>query len=301
MELMGIFAFLTSRFRSPQRNDDIALDKSITKCDKKQPQGRIVDLLKKQAQQPSSNTCPGLRPSDTVPRFSGAKKLDNKSKNPNPPRPGTIALTNGRPPGYHGKTVESTRQLDATRDRGLSSAVGRVSRTKTVISSADQKRGRVVQSSAVTRSGPLSQHANAQTSSTQASAGRSLGQFTDVEDSGLYSAVHHRATAFSLTSPSSVKEQHFSGSLGHAADPLHNSLSQAIPTKSSITFASPPRQASVYAYEGPSDLTHRPFKKQSAPPNEIAQGGHTYSSFIFRRRLIVHSQSQYHIRYPQLS
>src|SRR5260221_7280558 len=162
VELMGKHRFLTLSLRSPQRNTDTAPSKTTPKCDKKQPQGRIVDLLKKQAQQPPSDTRPGLKPLDTS-RSSGANKLGENSKKLDFPRIGAATTTNGQSSAYTGKAVKGTRQLrDATRDKRFS-AVGRISSTKAVTSSllsnpsADRGRERVIQSSATTRSNLLSQ------------------------------------------------------------------------------------------------------------------------------------------------
>ena len=276
----GNLRFLTLSLRSPQRNDDIAPNKTTTKCDKKQPQGRILDLLKKQAQQPPSDACPGLRPLDTS-RSSGANKLEN-SKKPDPPRFGTATPTNGRSSGYTGKAVKGTRQLrGTTRDKRPFSAVGRISSTRTVTSSlpsdpgADRRRERVFQTSATTRSNHPPQPARAQTSSTQASVDQSIGFFPDVVDSGLL------------------------GSWSHSADPLGTQSSQAITAKTAITCASPRGPASSKGPNAEVPRTHHLSQKRSASPNEIGQSLHTHSDFIFGTRLIVHLQLQYHMWYPQ--
>jgi hypothetical protein len=136
VEQMEMFAFLTSDLRSPQQNDDSKLDKSTSDCDKRQPQGRIVDLLRKQAQQPPSDTCLGFRPSS---RSSDAKKLledNSKTRNPALPHSGTVVLTSGHPSGYLRKTMKGPRKpLDTTRVRRLFPAPGCVPPTKVTISS----------------------------------------------------------------------------------------------------------------------------------------------------------------------
>jgi len=277
VELMGKLRFLTLSLRSPQRNTDTAPSKNTPKCDKKQPQGRIVDLLKKRAQQPPLDTRPGLRPLDTS-RSSGANKLGENSNKPDSHRFGAAITTNGRSSAYAGKAVKGTRQLrGATRDKHHLSAVGRISPTKAVTSSllsdtsADRGRERVIQSSATTRSNLLSQPAHAQTSSTQASVDPSIGLIPDVVDSGI---------------------------LGHSVNPQS---SQAIPAKSPITCASPRDPSSPKGLSVEAPHTHRLSVKWSAFPNEIAPSLHTHSNFIFGTRLILHLQLQYRIWNPQLS
>lgn len=214
-----------------------------------------------QAQQPSSDTCSGLKPPDTS-LSSGANKLDNNPKKPNSSRSGTVTQTSVRPSGYLGKAAEGTRQLlDATRDRRLFPATDRVLSTMATISphpfcsGVDKKRKRVGQSSATTQSRLPSQPAHAQTSSTQAPVGQSLGCFTDAVDS--------------------------SGFLdpGHLAD-SRTQLSQPIPAKALVTYASRLGPLSKHACEGPSVeviQTHRLSEKRSATSSEIVQRSRTYS------------------------
>lgn len=279
---MGKRRFLTLSPRSPQRNTstDTAPNKTTPKCDKKQPGGRIVDLLKRQAQQPPSDTRPGLRPLDTS-RSSGANKLGEKSKKRDSPRFGAATTTNGRSSAHKGKAVKGTRQPhSATHDKRVFSAVGRISSTKAVTSSllsdpsADRGCEHVIQSSATTRSNLLSQPTHAQTSSTQASVDPSIGLIPDVVDSGLF------------------------GPWGHSVNPLGAQSSQAIP---SATCASPRGPSSSKGPSVDTPHTHRISLKRSAYPNEIARSLHTHSNFIFGTRLILHLQLQYRIWNPRLS
>lgn len=269
--------------RSPQRNNDSAPNKTTTRCDKKQPQGRIVDLLKKQAQQPPSDTRPGLKPHDAS-RSSGAHKLGKISKKPEPPRFGPAIPTNGCSSGYTGKSVKGTGQLrGAARDKRPFSAAGCISPTEAVAPSlpsgpsANRGRERVIQSSAAIQSNLLFQPAHAQTSSTHASVDQSIGFFPDVVDAGLLS------------------------SWGHSANPLGPQPSQAAPVKTPITWASSRGPASS---KGPSvevPHTHRLSEKRSVFPNEIAQSLHTDSNIILSTGLIVPLQLQCHTWNPQLS
>lgn len=241
--------------------------------------------MKKQAQQPPSDTCPGLRLLETS-RSSGANKPGENSKKPDPTRFRTATPTNGRPSGYTGKAVKDTHQLrGATRDKCPVSAVGRIPSTKAVTSSlpsdpsADRGRKRVIRNSANTRSNLLSRPARVQTSSTHASVDQSIGLFPDVVDSGPL------------------------GSWGHSADPPGTQSSQAIPAKTPITCASPRGPASS---KGPSigvPHTHHLSDKQSAFPNEISQSLrlHTRSNILPGMRLIVHLQLQHRIWDPRLS
>lgn len=236
--------------------------------------------MKKQAQQPPSDTRPRLRPS----RSSGAHKLSEISKKPEPPRFGPAIPTNGRSSGYTGKAVKDARQLrGATRDKRPFSAAGCISPTEAVTQSrpsgpsTDRGRERVIQGSAAAQPNLLFQPAHAQTSSTQASVDQSIGFFPDIVDPGLLS------------------------SWGHSANPLGTQLSQAVPVKTPITCASPLGPASS---KGPSvevPHTHRLYEKRSAFPNEIAQSLHTDSNILLCTGLIVPLQLQCRTWNPKLS
>ncbi|KAI0000666.1 hypothetical protein BJV74DRAFT_949681, partial [Russula compacta] len=99
--------------KSPQRDDDISLNKNIKKCDKKQPQGKIVDFLKKQARQPPSDTSSGLRPPDASFLSSGAKKLASHIRR-SPPS-GYLEKAVGR-----AKAHSLSAQTSVSRSLGLS-------------------------------------------------------------------------------------------------------------------------------------------------------------------------------------
>ncbi len=282
---LWIFAILTSILRSQPENDDGSLPHKIIKnCDKKQPQGRIADLLRKQAQQMPSDTGLGLRPTD-APLSRGTKKLDNNFKRPILPRSDTITLVKRRP-----------------------SAAGDVSPINAAISpvasdtSVDPKRESLVKGSATSWSGFLSQPKRAPALSTQATASRSSGPSTGTLDSGLSLAVHRRTAILSRrqaspASPSTHKKQHHLNSMTRPADILYTQSSRKIPDQASITFTS------TYGHEKPvieATHTRRTAEKLSWSPKEIARGAHMYSTFIFGARLIVCPQLLYHVQYLQL-
>ncbi|KAI0287676.1 hypothetical protein BC826DRAFT_1188872 [Russula brevipes] len=243
--------------KSQQQNDGVSLNRTIVKCDKKQTQGRIVDLLKKQAQQPSLDAGSGLRPSDT-PLSTSAKKLSSHPKRPSPPHSGTMAPTNRRPSGYLENTVEATRPLpSASRDGPHSLAAGRVSCTKAAISttpsdtSTDSRQEYVVQGSTTTRSGGLSQPTKALT---RAAVGRSAWLPTDAVDP-RHSGGARREAILSQhqaypASPSTYGKQCL-GWLDHLADPSCTYLTQAIPAQTSITFTPRPYPTSTYGCGAP--------------------------------------------------
>jgi hypothetical protein len=203
---------------------------------------------------------------------------------PNHSRSDTVTQTSVRSSGYLGKAVEGTRQLlDATRDRRLFPATDRVISTMAAISShpfcsgVNRKRKRVGQSLATTQSRLPSQPAHTQTSSTQAPVGQSLGCFTDVVDS-----------------PGSLDP-------GHLAD-SRTKLSQPIPARASVTYASPLGPLSKHACEGPRVETiqaRRLSEKRSATSNQRKRL-RTYS-IIICTRLLIHPQLQYRTHYLRFS
>jgi hypothetical protein len=120
VELMLASAFLTSNLRSQQSNDSSTLGNNVKKCDKKQPQGRIVDLLKKQAQQPASDTASGLRPHVASSLSSDAMKHGDCSRKLGLTNAGSIVLASGQRqvnPRCLPKMVVGTHQsLNATHE-----------------------------------------------------------------------------------------------------------------------------------------------------------------------------------------
>lgn len=293
------FAFLTSILRSQPENDDSLHNKSIKKCSKKQPQGKIVDLLKKQAQQLPSNTSSGLRPTDASSLSRDAKKLDNRFKKPVPPCSGMATSVKARPLGSIEKAVEGAR------DRPLSPAAGHVSSIDATISAispgtgTDRKCECVAQCSATSCSRPLARSERTQPLSTHASVSRSS------RDSGLSLAVHRKAGVFSQrrASPTSTpthKKQHYSNSMDRPADLPSSRLAHGIPDQSSMTLTSPPAPMPMYACERPAieatRTTHRILEKPSLSQKEYSRGAHMYSTLIFDSRLIVCPQLLYRVQ-----
>ena len=258
------FALLTSILRSQPENNDLLPNKSIEKCNKKKPQGKIVDYLRKQALQLPSETGSGLRPTEVPSLSRDAKKPDSQFKKLAPPCSGTATSVKGRPFGSLGKAVEGTR------DRHLSPAAGHVSSINATIPpvssgiGTDLKRESVAQCSATSCSGPLSRSERVQTLSMQASVSRSS------RDSGLPSAVHHRAGVLSRRRASPV--------------------STTTHKKYHLTLTSPPDPMPMYACERlaiEATPIHRIVKKPSLSSKENSRGAHMYSTLIFGARLIV--------------
>ena len=312
---IALCAFLISSLRSQPGNDDPLPNKSVNICDKKQPQGRIVDLLKKQAQQLPSDT--GLRPIEASFLSRGTKNHDNHFKRPAPPSSAMVTSAKGRstislekePKGAH------CQPFNAIRDRCLSPA-GHVTSANAAISiapsdtSTDPKSRSVAQSSATSWSGLVSRPKKAQALSTQASqpVSRSLGPPIGAKGSGLSLAVHRRGAVWSQqASPVSLsahKEQHHLNSRGRPADQLFTQISHGIRDQASMTFASPPDSASMYARERPAveaTRTHHIVENPSGSAKEVARGEHMYSILFFGVELIVCPQLLYRIQYPQLT
>lgn len=276
-------------------------NKSIKKCNKKQPQGKIVDLLRKQAQQLPLNTDSGLRPTEISSMSRNAKKLDSQSKKHVPPCSGTATSVKGH-------LVSLEEAVEGTCDRRLSPAASHAPSINAAISTAPSgidtnlKRESAAQFSATSCSGPLSRSERVQALSTQASVGRSW------RDSELSLAVHRRSGVVSRrrASPSSMstrKKRHRLNSMDPPADQLSTQLSHEIPDQASMTHTSPPYSMLMYACEGPSigaTRTHRVVEKPALSSNDNSRGAHMYSTLIFGARLIVCPQLLYRLQFPQL-
>ena len=304
------FAFLTLSLRSQPGNDDSFPNKSNKKYEKKQPQGRIVDLLKKQAQQPPKDTGSGLRPTEASFPSRGARRVDNRFKRPTPPDSGTAAPAKRHPPGSREKAVEGThRTLYTTSDECLSPAVGHATSINATILTApsdinnDPKSESVLQSSAPSRSGLLSRSRKAQALSTWAPASRSLGLPTGAIESGFSSAVHRRAAILSQreaspVSPFTYKKRHLLNSKGYPADLRYSQSPHEIPDQTSMTFTSSPNTTLMHACESSAveaTHTHRIVENQSGSINDTDWGAHMYSILLFGARLIVCPQLLYRV------
>ncbi|KAH9174713.1 hypothetical protein EDB89DRAFT_2067285 [Lactarius sanguifluus] len=181
LELRLTFAFLTLHPRS-QESYDVRKISEINKAyEKKQPQGRIVDFLKKQAQQPSAGNGSGLRPLD-APLSGTTRKPEYLSKSSTLSDSFPAVLGNRHHLGKcdYTKAVDSTRRLrNAPCDADPLSTGRRTVHTKTAFSSNVRAESRLpilgncaTQSSGAPRSGSLFQ--SVQESSTWASIGQSL-------------------------------------------------------------------------------------------------------------------------------
>ncbi|KAI9458889.1 hypothetical protein BJY52DRAFT_1267770 [Lactarius psammicola] len=163
---------------------DVPISKRNKTCEKKQPQGRIVDLLKKQAQQPPSGKGSGLRPLDASLSGNG-RKTEGPSKSSTISDSFPTVLSNRHHLGKcdNIKAVDSTRHIhNVPCDADPLPMNRRAIHTKTalpVFSSNTRTDSRLstsgdcaTQSSATSRSGSLFQ--SAQELSTRASIGQSL-------------------------------------------------------------------------------------------------------------------------------
>ena len=277
-------------------------NKTNRKYEKRQPQGRIVDLLKKQAQQPPKDTGSGLRPTEVSFLSRGGKKVDDRFKRPAPPDSGTAAPAKRRPPGSLEKAVEGThRTLYTTRDRCLSPAVGHAASIDSTILTAtsdiniDPKSESLLQSSATSGSGLLSRSRKVQALSIRAPASRSSGLPTGAIESGFSSAVHRRAAILSQreaspVSPFTYKKRHLLNSKGYPADLRYSQSPREIPDQASMTFTSPPNTTSMHACQisaVEATHTHHIVENQSGSINDTDRGAHMYSIFPFGARLIV--------------
>ena len=290
------FAFLTSILRSQPESDDLLPNKSVKKCNKNQPQGKIVDLLRKQAQQLPSNTGSGLRPTDVPSMSRDAKKLDSQFK-----CSGTATSVKGRPLGSLEKAVEGTRDRRRSPAAGHISSINAATSAVTSGSGTDPKCESVAQCFATSCFDPLSRSERAQTLSTQASVSRSS------RDPGLSSAVHRKAGVLSRrraspVSTSTHKKQHRLNSMDLPAGLLSTQLSHEIPDQASMTLTSPPDTMPMYACERPAieaARTHHVVEKPCLSPRENSRGAHMYSTLIFSARLILCPQLLYRVQYPQ--
>ncbi|KAH8998133.1 hypothetical protein EDB92DRAFT_1838135 [Lactarius akahatsu] len=164
-----------------QESYDVRKISEINKAyEKKQPKGRIVDLLKKQAQQPSAGKISGLRPLD-APLSGNTRKPGYPSKSSTLSDSFPAVLGNRHHLGKcdYTKAVDSTRRLrNAPCDTDPLSTGRRAIHTKTAFSSNARAESRLsisgncaTQSSGASRSGSLFQ--SGQESSTWASIGQS--------------------------------------------------------------------------------------------------------------------------------
>lgn len=138
-------------------------------CEKKQPQGRIVDCLKKQAQQPPPSKGSGFRPLD-----ASLSRNTRNSKNSSKIYDSFSAVLGNRNHPNYTEAVDSTRQLHnvpCNADSLFTSAI----HTKTVLPASSNTRAvpRFSVSGATQGSGPTL-FQSAHDLSTQASNGQSL-------------------------------------------------------------------------------------------------------------------------------
>lgn len=304
LELRLTFAFLTLNLRSQESYDVHTISKNKA-CEKKQPQGRIVDLLKKHAQQPPSGKGSGLRPLDAS--LSGnTKKPEDPSKN------STLsdffpAVQDNR---YHlgkcnyiTKAVDSTRQLhNVPCDADALSTRRRAIHTKTalpVFSSNTRTDSRfsisgdcATQSSGASRSGSLFRPAREL--STRASIGRSLLESCIVDGASEHSpgvlprpAIPPQHQALPASDPpyrkpdalSSLISQTPTSVHGDSDTPIRTCLPLEYQTHVSTPFAPPQASTHTHAQE-PSVLEitstrHDDVGEQNAFPTKNPQGAQT--------------------------
>jgi hypothetical protein len=278
--------------------------------------------LKKQAQQPTSDTASGLRPPDVYSLSSCTKKREDCSKKLDVTDSGSIVSASGHRPGntcvpkavvrvhqphsapceicplptasliHHIKAADSNTRTDSKRSH-LNEGVTQISGTS---------RSHLLSPSALS---PL----------TLVFVGNSVGLSSGVVTSGPSSNAPHRAVILSqhkahLTSPPTHKKQHVSSSLvSPVSMPVHDhpgTLSyphcpQEIPIQALIT---PPVPALMSAYER-MDVEVTPAQhiaeKQKGSLAKVPQGAHMCFKFLPGTRLIVSSRLCYRVQCPMLS
>ncbi|KAH9055638.1 hypothetical protein EDB87DRAFT_1290604 [Lactarius vividus] len=172
------FTFLTSDLRSQESCDVHAISEKNKACEKKQPQGRIVDFLKKQAQQPPAGKGSGLRPLG-APLSGNTRKLEGPSKASTLSDSFPAVLGNRHHLGKcdYTEAVDSTRQLHNTPcDADPLSTSRRAIHTKMTVSSNTMTDSRfsISGNCATQSSGAPQSGSRFQESSTRASISQSL-------------------------------------------------------------------------------------------------------------------------------
>ncbi|KAH9057936.1 hypothetical protein EDB83DRAFT_1036071 [Lactarius deliciosus] len=207
LELRLTFAFLTLNPRSQESYDARKIGEINKSYEKKQPQGRIVDFLKKQAQQPSAGKVSGLRPLD-APLSGNTRKSEYvyKSSTLSDSFPAVLGNRHHLGKCDYTKAVDSTRRLrNAPCDADPLSTGRRIIHTKTAFSSNARAESRLsisgncaTQSSGVSRSGSL---------------------FQPVQESSTWTSIGQ-----SLLGPCIVPSEHSTGVLPRAVIPQHQAL-----------------------------------------------------------------------------
>ncbi|KAI9452751.1 hypothetical protein F5148DRAFT_497696 [Russula earlei] len=254
------------------------MSNAIKTTEKKRPQGRIVDFLNKQAQQPPSDSGSGLRPLDP-----SSLRLSSGTKGFVISGSGAVTQTAGRP--CDSNAVEGTRRiLRATDYRPPSSTSDRVLLTKPTISTlaSDARihsRPEIIPRNSVTsQSCPVSQQAKAPTASAHTTVGRLLEMSTDAVDSHHSLCVAYGEAISSQRAPpassSNYKTRRLLTPSAPSSDLIYTQPSSANPAQPSITFARSPGPASMYACKTPGvEAIHarRVIEKRNGTPNEFAQ------------------------------
>jgi hypothetical protein len=227
---MPLCRSLTSSLTPQQSNDASTLEKSIKKCDQKRSQGKIVDFLNKQAQQPASDTTSGLRPRDVHALSSGTKKRENY---PDLIDSASVVSASGhRPinPGCLPKVVVGTNQPRSVSCELCLLSTSFIYYVKAATSNVtiDSNCSEVTQNFGTSRSPVLSQ--SARSSSTLVSIGNSPDISRDIVASGPSSNALHGAVILPQyqvhsTPPTTQKMQHVSSSLvNQVSITAHNHL-----------------------------------------------------------------------------
>ncbi|KAI0305225.1 hypothetical protein B0F90DRAFT_1666683 [Multifurca ochricompacta] len=253
--------------------NETSLCKVNKRCDKKQPQGRIVDLFKKQAEQPPLAKASGLRPSDAPSRSSGTRRRKDCSKKPAILDSVAIIPESKNSPGNFGyptKAVYGTRHsFDAI------SATNGAPHIGPALPSSSHVGG-----SAAPRSGLLFQ--SAQVSSTQASVGQFLGPSASAR------IPHPRTAVF----PQHLKPS--ASSLTHRKQRIAVSSVVREPIIARDDFLTnndePPPAPTIMCAHDPLDIAathvHRISEIQNGPPTGIPQDARTHLKSPSGTRLI---------------
>lgn len=275
--------------------------KGSNACEKKKPQGIIVDLLKKQAQQSPSSKGSGFRPLDAS-LSRNTRKPEEPSKSPTLYDSFQAVLGGRHRRDYIAETADSTRQLhNVPWDADPLSTSRRVIHTKAAlpVSSSNTRTNPrfsdsgdcTIQSSGASRSDSLFQ--SAQDLSTRASVGQSLLGPCIVDEAsehnpGMVSrpAIPPQHQALPTSSPPYRRPDVWDSLINQTSTSIHDDstpfrtcLPLEFQTQASTPFA--PRQASTHMHAQEPLVIENTYTRhgfvneQNVFPTKYSQGAQT--------------------------
>ena len=295
------FAFLTFKIRSQESCDVHTTSKKSNACEKKKPQGIIVDFLKKQAQQSPSSKGSGFRPLD-APLSRNTRKPEDSLKSSTLHDSFPTVLDNRHHRDYITETADSTRQPhNVSCDANSLSTSRRAIHTKAALpvpSSNTRTNPRlsvsgdcITQSSGASRSDSLFQ--SAQDLSTRASVGKSLlgpcivNEVSEHNSGMLFRPVVPPQPQALPTSGPPYRRPDVSNSLINQTStsvhddsiPFRTCLPLEFQTQVSTQFVQPQAPTHMHAQEpsviGSTSAHHGFVDKQNAFPTNYPQGAQT--------------------------